>query len=234
MWDQVQQALNQSMVRLLSQVASLLPGIVALIVAFLFSVVLAGLLSVILRRFLLSIRFDERLIHWGMSSMAERSPGNSPTRLVTRIVAGSIIIVGLLIGLAAFDAALISEFALRLFAYLPRILTAVVVLLVGSVIARFLARSVLIGGVNMNLQYARLVSVGVKWLVIVLSVAMALEHLEIGTGMVHLAFGILFGGIVLALALAVGLGSKELVSRSLEREVSKTPTPVEEEPFRHL
>jgi hypothetical protein len=234
MWDQVQQALNQSMVQLLSHVASLLPGIVALIVAFLLSVVLAGLLSVILRRFLVSVRFDERLIHWGMSSMAEWSPANSPTLLVTRIVAGSIIIVGLLIGLAAFDAALISELVLRLFAYLPRILTAVIVLVVGSVIARFLARSVLIGGVNMNLQYARLVSVGVEWLVIVLSVAMALEHLDIGTGMVHLAFGILFGGIVLALALAVGLGSKELVSRSLEREVNKAPAPAEEEPFRHL
>src|SRR5882724_11368802 len=233
MWDQVQQALNQSMVQLLSHVASLLPGIVALIVAFLLSVVLAGLLSVILRRFLVSIRFDERLILWGMSSMAEWSPANSPTLLVTRIVAGSIIIVGLLIGLAAFDAALISELVLRLFAYLPRILTAVIVLVVGSVIARFLARSVLIGGVNMNLQYARLVSVGVEWLVIVLSVAMALEHLEIGGGIVNLAFGILFGGIVLALALAVGLGSKELVSRSLEREATRRPVEAEE-PFRHL
>jgi hypothetical protein len=234
MWDQVQQALNQSMVRLLSQVASLLPGIVALVVAFVLSVVVAGLLSVILRRFLISIRFDERLVHWGMSSLSERSPKNSPTRLVTRIVAGSIVVIGFLIGLAAFDATLISELVERLFAYLPRILTAVVVLLVGSIIARFLARSVLIGGVNMNLQYARLLSVGVKWLVIVLSVAMALEHLEIGGGIVNLAFGILFGGIVLALALAVGLGSKELVSRSLEREVNKTPAPVEEEPFRHL
>jgi hypothetical protein len=47
-----------------------------------------------------------------------------------------------------------------------------------------------------------------------------------------LAFGILFGGIVLALALAVGLGSKELVTRSLERE-AKAPEAVEE-PFRHL
>jgi hypothetical protein len=34
-----------------------------------------------------------------------------------------------------------------------------------------------------------------------------------------LAFGILFGGIVLALALAVGLGSKEMVTRSLERQI---------------
>ena len=106
--------------------------------------------------------------------------------------------------------------------------------LIGSIIARFLARSVLIGAVNMNLQYARLLSVGVKWLVIVLAVAMALEHLKIGAGTVQLAFGILFGGIVFALALAVGLGSKELVTRSLEREASKPSTEAVEEPFRHV
>jgi len=50
---------------------------------------------------------------------------------------------------------------------------------------------------------------------------------------VNLAFGILFGGIVFALALAVGLGSKELVSRSLERESTKVAAD-SEEPFRHL
>ncbi len=76
-----------------------------------------------------------------------------------------------------------------------------------------------------------------KWLVVVLSVAMALEHLRIGAGIVELAFGILFGGIVFALALAVGLGSKEMVSRSLERDgtptAAPTPAPVEE-PFHHL
>ena len=77
----------------------------------------------------------------------------------------------------------------------------------GTIIARFIARSVLIGSVNMNLQYARLLSVGVKWLVNVLALAMALEQLKIGAGIVNLAFGILFGGIVFALALAVGLGS---------------------------
>jgi hypothetical protein len=67
----------------------------------------------------------------------------------------------------------------------------------------------------------------------VLTIAMALDHLQIGSSIVHLAFGILFGGIVLALALAVGLGSKELVSRSLERE-SERGAAAPEEPFRHL
>jgi len=93
---------------------------------------------------------------------------------------------------------------------------------------------VLIGAVNMNLQYARLLSVGVKWLVTVLAVTIAIERLGIGGGIIRLAFGILFGGIVLALALAVGLGSKELVSRSLERETSRTSTQSVKEPVGHL
>ena len=58
-----------------------------------------------------------------------------------------------------------------------------------------------------------------KWLVLVLTAAMVLDHLEVGRDIVALAFGILFGGIVLTLALAVGLGSRELVSRSLESRV---------------
>ncbi len=97
--------------------------------------------------------------------------------------------------------------------------------------ARFLSRSVLITAVNLNLQYARLLGMGVKWLVLVLTAAMVLDHLAIGGLVVDLAFGILFGGIVLALALAVGLGSRDLVSRSLEREAAR---PVEAPAAEHV
>jgi len=152
---------------------------------------------------------------------------------LTSVVFWIIILIGFLIGIAAFDTTLTSQLMFQLFGYLPSLVVALLVLLAGKVIARFISRSVLIGAVNMNLQYASLLATGVKWLILVLAVAMALDHLAIGGSIVHLAFGILFGGIVLALALAVGLGSKELVSRSLERETSKRPAEVEE-PLRHL
>ncbi len=71
------------------------------------------------------------------------------------------------------------------------------------------------------MQYARFLSLGIKWLVLVLTAAMVLDHLEIGGAVVELAFGILFGGIVLTLALAIGLGSRDLVSRSLEQKADK-------------
>jgi hypothetical protein len=70
--------------------------------------------------------------------------------------------------------------------------------------------------------------------VIVLAVAMALEHLRIASGIVELAFGILFGGIVLALSLAIGLNSKELVTKSLERDFKKDAGDAIEDPLRQL
>ncbi|HEV8416780.1 MAG TPA: hypothetical protein VGQ49_24510 [Bryobacteraceae bacterium] len=234
MWDQVGDALRLSMTKMLSQLASLLPGIVALLTALILAGLFAWAVAAILRRSLAGFDFDRRVAQWGFPGLAEWSPSSSPARLVTRAIAGIIIFIGFLIGISAFDGALPSQFVVRLFAYLPDLITAILVLFAGSIIARFLARSVLIGAVNMNLQYARLLSVGVKWLVTVLSVTIALERLGIGGGIIRLAFGILFGGIVLALALAVGLGSKELVSRSLEREASKTSVSNIKDPVGHL
>ena len=234
MWDEVGKALSNSMTRMLTQIAALVPGVVALITALVISALLAWAVAAILRRALASFDFDHRAAQWGFPSAAEWAPSSSPTSLLTRAVAWTIVLMGFLVGISAFDGALPSEFVVRLFTYLPDVIAAAVVLIAGSIIARFLARSVLIGAVNMNLQYARLLSVGVKWLVTVLAVTIAIERLGIGGGIIRLAFGILFGGIVLALALAVGLGSKELVSRSLERETSKPPNQSFKEPVGHL
>jgi Conserved TM helix len=214
--------------------------LVALVLALLVSIILAWILAMIVKRVLTSLHFDERLGQWGFASLAEWSPRNSPTILISRSLAGLVIVGGFLIGVAAFDFEWSYLFVASIFVYVPNVLAAFVVLLVGNIIARFLARSVLIGAVNLNLQYARFLSIGVKWLVIVLAVAMALEHLRIAPGIVQLAFGILFGGIVLSLALAVGLGSKEFVTKSLERDTKKISSdlratePVEGDPLRHL
>lgn len=234
MWQQVKEALQQSTTHFLTRFASLLPGLAALIVALFLSLILAWILAMMTRRVLGSLRFDERLAQWGFASLADWSPMNSPTRLISRSIAALVVLVGFLIGIAAFNFEWTYLFVQNIFAYIPNVLAALLVLLVGNVIARFLGRSVLIGAVNLNLQYARLLSVGVKWLVIVLAFAMALEHLRIAPGIVKLAFGILFGGIVFGLALAVGLGSKEFITKSLERDLPKTPGEPVEDPLRHL
>jgi hypothetical protein len=138
--------------------------------------------------------------------------------LIARASFWACVLLGLIIGVSAFDASYATAVTPpgSLLSYLTRVIGAAFLLIAGTLIARFLARSVLIGAVNTHLRYARFLSLGIKWLVLVLTAAMVLDHLQIGGVVVELAFGILFGGIVLTLALAVGLGSRDLVSRSLE------------------
>lgn len=240
-WHHMSEALHQSLYRVLSLLIAILPGILAFFVALTVFTFIGMVLSALLRRGLNAAKFDDRIardrgsVNW--------TPMTSPTALIARTSFWGCVLLGLIIGVSAFDTSFATASALpiSLLPYLTHAVGAILLLIAGTLIARFLARSVLIGAVNAQLQYARFLSLGVKWLVLVLTAAMVLEHLEIGGGVVLMAFGILFGGIVLTLALAVGLGSRDLVSRSLESHVDRTgdhgtepPPPGPGESIRHF
>ncbi len=222
MGQQIAQSLQDSVGRVITRIAILLPGLVAFLVVLLLFFGIAAGLGWLTQRLLTALRFDARFEQ--NDNLSEWT--HSPSRLVSRIVFWAILLIGVMFGLSAFEAGSAdSGISAYVFSYVPRVVGALVLLFAGTLIARVLGRSVLISGVNMNLQYARLLGTGVKWLVLVLTAAMVLDHLAIGGRIVDLAFGILFGGIVFALSLAVGLGSRDLVTRSLEREVATRTSP---------
>jgi hypothetical protein len=220
-WNHMSDALHQSLYRVLTLLIAMLPGILAFFVALVIFAVAGVVVSWILRRCLTWAKFDLRIAR---KSGTDWTPTTSPTDIIARASFWVCVFLGLIIGVSAFDTSYATGTALpiSLLPYLTRAVSAVLLLVAGILIARFLARSVLISAVNAQLQYARFLSLGVKWLVLVLTAAMVLDHLEVGGNIVELAFGILFGGIVLTLALAVGLGSRDLVSRSLESHVEHT------------
>lgn len=223
MGHQIAQSLQDSVGRVITKIVTLLPGIAAFVVVLLLFIAIGAGLAWVTRRALNALRFDSRFEQ--SEHLADWT--HSPTRLVARIVFWAIVVIGVLVGLSAFEAGSADAgVSAYVFSYVPRVVGALVLFFAGSLIARVLGRSIVISSVNMNLQYARLLGAGVRWLVLVLTAAMVLDHLAIGGHIVDLAFSILFGGIVLALALAVGLGSRDLVSRSLEREVVARPTAV--------
>jgi len=217
-WHHMSEALHQSLYRVLTLLIAVLPGILAFFVALLVFALAGLLLSWVLRRSLIWAKFDLRVAR---KSGADWAPSSSPTEIVARASFWICVLLGLVIGVSAFDTSYATgaPLPISLLPYLTHAVGAALLLIAGVVVARFLARSVLISAVNAQLQYARFLSLGVKWLVLVLTAAMVLDHLQVGGNIVELAFGILFGGIVLTLALAVGLGSRDLVSRSLESHV---------------
>lgn len=222
-WHQVGDSLSASMHRAFVNLASFLPGVLALLIAVLLMAGIGALLSLLVRQVLNSLSFDQRLSRRTAASVSDFSPANSPTLLVSRIVFWGCVVLGFVLGVSALDASYSnsSQVSVFLLPYVTHSVGAIILLAAGTLLARFLSRSVLIGAVNAKLSYARFLSLGVKWLVLTLTGAMILDHLGIGGTIIELAFGILFGGIVLTLALAVGLGSRDIVSRSLERSADR-------------
>ena len=233
MWDQIKDALYGATHRVLVGVANFLPALLALVLAVLLASLVGWLLGALVGVILRALDCDKRLQKWGFVILAEWSPKNSPTLLLRKTVTWTVVVLGWLVGLTAFGAGVTPQLIVNVVESLPNLGTAIVLVLLGVLLARFLSRAVLISAVNMQIQSARLLSLAIKWLVLVFAAAMALDHLHVGGEIVRLGFAILFGGIVLAVALAIGLGSKEIVSRSWERQGHGKDEPPEDA-LKHL
>ncbi len=236
MWEQVKESFVESFGRIAAAAAGLVPGVVAMVLVLLVSLILAVAVRLMLRRVLTGIGFD-RLVHrWGFTAADEWPPSRTPTAVAARLGFWILLLLGAVVGLTGFDAALSRTLALRLLEFLPQVVAAGAIFAAGLVAARFLERNARIGAVNLQIRSARVLSLGVKWLVILMATAMALSHLGIGGSIVAISFGIVFGGAMLAAALAVGLGARDAVARALERRREGEPEPEDKDQdvVRHL
>lgn len=223
MWAQVERILRQATAQIGDYVANFLPGLLVSLTLVLVAFAIALLARILLLRALRGLDFDRRVERVKLSALLGWPAATSLSQTLARVVYWTILILGVLVALTALNATIPSQLAMSVFQYVPHLLAAVMILVVGGIAARFLARSVLIGAVNMQIQSARLISLGVKWLVLLVAVAMALDHLRIGGSILRLAFAILFGGIVFAAALAFGLGVRDVVTRAIERQLREPP-----------
>jgi hypothetical protein len=219
MWERVQAVLSEAFSRLGAVLVADLPGFVAMVIVVVGALVGAFLVRAVLRRVLARVGFDRRAREWGMTTGRSLEPHHEPSWLVARGAFWFVILGGLALALDVLGASTTTAVGLSLLVFLPRLVVGAIILLVGIGAARFLERSVLISAVNQQIQQARHLALGVKWLVLVLAAAMALEHVGVGGGLATIAFAILLGGLVLAGALALGLGARDAVARALDRHL---------------
>lgn len=225
MFSQVKDALFDSFSRVLTRLAVFLPGLFALVLAVVLLALIGAGLAWAIRKLLTRLRFDERVGQQNSAGVSDWAPSHSPTLLISRVVFWGCVLLGVDIGISAYDAAGTGDISPFILPYMAHAVGALLILIAGTILARYLSRSVLIGAVNAKINYARPLSLMVKWLMLVFTGAMILDHLAIGGLIVELGFGILFGGMVLAVALAVGLGSRDIVARSIERTAERA-TPI--------
>jgi hypothetical protein len=196
-----------------------LPNLLALLAIFILGFLLARVIRVILEKSLTAIHFDSWSDRVGFTNLMRKGDlWSKPSATLSTLVFWLLIIVTLMLGLSALKIPAVDNLVEQFFSYLPRAFSAVLILIVGSLLAGFASRAVLITAVNSGYHYARFLAEAVRALLIVLILAMVMEQLQIAPSIVLAAFSIIFGGIVVALAISFGVGGIDAAKRMIEKE----------------
>jgi hypothetical protein len=196
-----------------------LPSLLAMLIVIIIGVIVARLVKALLIHALRAVKFDSWSDRMGLTSaMRKGDLWSKPTEVLGAVVFWILIIIAVMAGMSTLKHQAIDSLVASFVLYLPRALSAVLILVFGYIIAGFVGRAVVIAAVNQGFHYARLFAEAVRLLMIVLILAMALEQLQVAPIIVVSAFSILFGGIVLALAIAFGVGGIESAKRIIEKE----------------
>jgi hypothetical protein len=219
--------------RLADESAQVLPVLIIVLVTLIVGGFLAYCARRITHRLLRAARFDQLVNRTGFASMIDRSGVfRSASDLGARFVQALVWVFVMLFALSSANTPVTTSLVSRFVDYIPSLIAAGLVLLLGVVASRMASRSTLLAAVNAQWPAARLIAGGVRVLVMTLAIVIALEQLHIGSATLLVAFAIVFGGFVLALAIAFGFGARDLARQWLEAKVRASVA--EEEIFRHL
>jgi hypothetical protein len=192
--------------------------VVIMIIGFIFSWFVKKLLS----KMLVWFRFDKWAQEAGITNFLEKGGVQTlPSLILSKIIYWIFIVFFLSVGLNLAGISQFSEYASRISAALPVIIVSFVIVIVGIIFSNFISRVIYLGCENARFQYGEFIAKGVRILLIVIIFGIVFEYIGLGNTIVTISFLIVFGGIVLVLSLALGIGLSNVVG-DLIREKFKS------------
>ncbi len=186
-----------------AQLADVIPAMLGALVILFAGYLLAKLIEQGAERLLHRIRLNQALERGGAHF--------NPTKVIGKTLFWILMFGVIMVAATALGMESLASVFTELVGYLPSLMAAIVIMIAGIVLGRFTGGLIMAsaGAVQGAPTLARVGRLGV----IMLSVFMALQELGIATDIVTTAFAILFGAVAFGLALAFGLGNRELAGQ---------------------
>ena len=195
-----------------------IPNLLAMLIIICGGLFIAWVAKAVLRKAFSAFSFDGWCDRAGLTAMIRKANvWSKPSDILVKAVYWFLAVLFVMMGLTALRLQAIDSLTMQFFMYLPRAFSALLILIIGYIITGFVSRAVLIAAVNSGYHYAKILAEAVRMLLIVLILAMAFEQLQVAPGIVVAAFSIIFGGIVIALAIAFGVGGIEAARKIIEQ-----------------
>lgn len=220
--DNINELLLDSLMEFVHRLINFIPNVLVMFLIVLLGLVLSTVARFVLQWFLGFLKFDGMAEKTGITHVLSKGGITaSPSKIVATISYWGITLVFFMMGFVALDVVPINNLISEFLSYLPSIIAAALIILVGFIFGNFLERAVHVAVVNAEINQGDLIGKGVKYFIVVMTISMALDQLGIARGIIIAAFSISFGGIVFAVSLAFGLGAKDMAKEFLEKRMKK-------------
>ncbi|MBV9574680.1 MAG: hypothetical protein JOY93_11555 [Acidobacteriales bacterium] len=221
MWEKFVAESTRATREIVTDAAQFLPHLLEMLIIVVLGWLIAYVLRAILRSILRLTKFDRFSEHTGASRLLNQAALPSSSELLSRLVFWVAWLGFILLGVGVLGIVGLQQHISNFFGFLPRLFTALFVFFFGFLAASFFSRAALLAAVNADLPSPRLISSTIRTLLIILTISMAFEELELAEHTVLVAFALIFGSLMLGLALAFGLGGQDLARRYLERRFGR-------------
>ena len=211
--------LIQALQELARGFAHYLPRLVVMLIIAFVGWVIAYVLKVLVRSILRLTRFSKLSDNAGATQLLNQAALPSSTELVSRFVFWVAWIGFILLGVSVLGIVGLQEYISKFFLFLPRLFVALVILFFGLLAANFVSRAALLAAVNANFRSSRLLSVSIRIIVSIFALSMVFEVLGVAEETMLIAFATVFGAVMLGLAIAFGIGGKDLAREFLEKRL---------------
>jgi len=202
---------------MLTKIANFIPNLIGALVILILGWVIAKIIKGIVNRILLLIRFDLIAEKASVASILSKGAIKLTARqMISNLAYWLVMIMILVMVVNALGLTVASQLLEGLLAYIPKVIAAIFVLVLGMFLGNIVSGVVRTACSNANLPKPEMLGNISQWAIVVFAVTISLRQLGIAPLLVTTTFNILFGGICLALALAFGLGGRDIAAKYLE------------------
>lgn len=196
------------------QVATFFPKLLAVVVILLFGWLCAKAACIGIKRVLQFAHFDKFADRSGIEAFLKYGDFDlTLSGIISQVVYWLVILLFVITGANTLGLSEVAQMLNQLANYLPKIIVAILVLIFGTLLARFINRLVFAWLHSIKFDGALAISTSAEYGIQIFALFVALEQLDIGTQLLTALFIIVFGAIFLALAIAFGLGGKEWAAK---------------------
>jgi len=202
----------------LHQIAAFLPRLLLALVVLAVGWLLAKAARFAVERGLRAANFNVLTERAGTDNFLHQAGMRGDTTTLFGLVAFWLVILAtLMIAFNGLGLTYITDLLGRVVWFTPKLLVAMLVVVFGSYCARFVGGAVHAYCEDAQIPDADMLGRIARYIIVIFVVMIALGQVEVGGDIVQRTFLILLGGLVLALALAFGLGGKDWAAAMLER-----------------